>query len=284
MSKIMLSASCVVALAIGAPNPAAAQYGGAAGNLLGTMFNGIAQQQQQQAIQQQQAARAYQQQQYEMQREAAAAQAQANAQARQEEFARQQDALRQQNAIRARHDSDIREAARKAAEIKQQAEREAAAVRAKADAEAVKRVADQVEVAQTVAENSPENHCKEQEFAKAVLTNFNKFKVLNRLDKQVIDIEHLTTDKYDVKTTAMVCHGTFLFNDGAEVAGDFEIRKNVAGDLIYLWSPDALDGGRAHIMALNAGPMQDIQQVTGTGSQTAAPKMVVIPASDSPSP
>ena len=276
MLKMGTLASCVAIAATA--SPALAQYGGSVGGLIGGVFNGIAQQQQQQAIQQQRAAQAYQQQQYEMQREAAVAQAQANAQARQLEFREQQEA------VRTKHDADVREAARKAAEAKQEAQREAAAVKAKDDADAVKKVAEQVQAAQTVAEESPENHCKEPEFAKVVLNNFNKFKVLNRLDKQVIDIEHLTTDKYDEKTTAMVCHGTFLFDDGAEVAGDFEIRKNVAGNLIYLWTPDAIDGGRAHLLALNTGAMRDIQMVTGTGSQPAAPRMVVIPASDIPSP
>ena len=114
------------------------------------------------------------------------------------------------------------------------------------------------------------------------MENFNKFKVMHRLDRQVIDIEHITTDKYDATTTAMVCHGTFLLDNSAEVPGSFEIRKNVAGDLIYLWTADAADGGASHVRALKTGAGRDIQMVTGAPTGDGVRSMVVIPAKAEP--
>ena len=307
MLRTMLLATCCALPIVSAWQPAHAQYGGraaaigAGAGLLGGLLGGVIANQQQQAAQAQAAAQAAAQQQYEMQRQAAYAQARADAAARREEYDRQQAAIHQQQLARARHDAEVRAVAAKAAADKAEADREAQAARDQAERQAqlakdeadrqadalrqqaaleqAKREADQLMAAQTIAEEASSNHCREPAFAKVVLENFNKFKVLNRLDKQVIDIEHLTTDKYNEKTTAMVCHGTFLFDDGAEVAGDFEIRKNVAGNLISLWSPDAIDGGRAHLIALNAGPVHDLQAIGGPGGPPA-PRMIVIPASD----
>ena len=183
---------------------------------------------------------------------------------------RKQDAIRalpaaQQAVSEARAEEDrrrreIQQAEQRAREEEQQRAEQARRTAAAADARQARLL---VEQAQAIAEESAENHCKSQDTARVVIENFNRFKQMQRLDQTVLDITHITTDRNDTKTGSLVCHGTFLMSGGQEIPGSFEIRRNVAGNLIYLWSPDSADGGQAHARALADGPMRDIRSISG---------------------
>ena len=86
-------------------------------------------------------------------------------------------------------------------------------------------------IAQTTAETSPNNICRESQTARKLLDSFNELDW--PLPRQAIDIEHLVTVHADNET--MSCHGTFVIKDGQRLEGTLAFRLNVAGDPIVQW-------------------------------------------------
>ena len=125
------------------------------------------------------------------------------------------------------------EAQRKDAEADAEAAREK---QQKEDAEAQRRSA---YVAQTAAEQSSENRCKEPEIARSVMEEWSGFDAAKDANIRAIDIEHLTTTAFDPDKGVLACHGIFKTNKGFDILGTLTIRKNVAGDPISTWHSDA---------------------------------------------
>jgi hypothetical protein len=140
----------------------------------------------------------------------------AQEQAKQEELQRQQIAEQAAAAAQAQRDAANREHARQAALAAQAA----------------------AHAAQIAAENSTDNHCRDQEFARLMIQEFNRFRMMKRVEQEVIDIEHVTTTKLDAEHSDVICHGTFVTTDGLHLTGSLEMRKNIAGDPIILWKAD----------------------------------------------
>ncbi len=131
------------------------------------------------------------------------------AQQRQEAYDRQQAAIRQ---------------------AKMDAEQEAAAQRV-ADARA--RLVEETRVANLrAAEESPDNHCKEQLIAGRVIDQYNSLVRAGNAAFTAVDIEHLITEQFDAKAGTMSCHGTFVLTNGNRRAGSIVTRPNVAGTTI----------------------------------------------------
>jgi hypothetical protein len=75
--------------------------------------------------------------------------------------------------------------------------------------------------------------------AKMEIHEINAMHIFHNADVQVIDIEHVTTVAAPSNTSeTVVCHGTFLFSNGARKPGTLTFRKNIAGDPIILWKSD----------------------------------------------
>lgn len=190
------------------PNPCAA-YRPPQPGLIGAIVNPMIAQQQAQAC-------AQAQHDAELRRQYDTAQAQYRAQAQQAAAAAKQRQVEQQQAV----------------------EQATAAARAKKQAEQ-REHARQVEVAaQLAAESSPDNYCHEPKLAKVMIEEFNRFKPMKTMDEQVVDIEHVTTRKFDAGQSDVICHGTFVTTNGRNLVGTFEMKKNIAGDPIVLWKRD----------------------------------------------
>ncbi|MBE7159519.1 MAG: hypothetical protein INR62_13990 [Rhodospirillales bacterium] len=261
----LTGAVCLVAAAVvlASPRAASAQCGGyyhPPSGIVGALMAPMIAQQQAQACAQARAAEAARQQYYMMRSQQAEAEAQARAQQA------QADALVRQQQI----------------ERQQATQRAAAAARAKKETTERAAVQRAQEEAQLVAEKATNNICKDEEFAHGVIDAFNRFKVMRRYDQHVIDIEHVTTDSMDADHHTVVCHGTFLMESGLRLTGNFEVRKNVAGDMIYLWSADSADGGARHAAALRSSSMHDIQTVVGPSKEDTNHGMAVVPAKTEP--
>ncbi len=130
-----------------------------------------------------------------------------------------------------------------AAQARAQARAEQDAIRqqVRAEQEAIRAAKDAAD-RQAMAENSPNNHCRDPEVARQLIVDFNSLST--RL--QAVDIEHLTTN---VGTVADVsCHGVFVLTNGGRLEGNLNYSKNVAGDPIVRW----VDGGIASLPELPA--------------------------------
>jgi hypothetical protein len=178
----------------------------------------------------------------EQQREAQAAQQTAIAQqqraaavAHAAQIAQAQAAARQSALDLAAAEAAQRQAAQDRADAaaSAQAQRDAAAAQARVDAE--NRAA-----AQLAAENSPDNHCKEQKIAGELMLNFNNIQTVQDYNIQSVDIEHLTTIKFEVVQgkNVYVCHGVFVLMNGRHVPGTLATRINVAGNIIVRFTTD----------------------------------------------
>ena len=91
---------------------------------------------------------------------------------------------------------------------------------------------------QVLSEQSPNNKCRKAEFAKGLMESFNDFEGFKTAGYKSVDIEHLTTIKWDEENLNFVCHGTFVLTNGRNVVGTLEIRPNIAGSMITKWRPD----------------------------------------------
>lgn len=108
-----------------------------------------------------------------------------------------------------------------------------AQLRAQAAQEAERRQAEQV-----AAEQSPDNHCRNPKFAAGLMESINEFDTFKSNRMKSVDIERLTTIKWDASTGTVICHGTFIFTNGRSLTGSLQIRPNVAGEMIKQWYPD----------------------------------------------
>lgn len=89
------------------------------------------------------------------------------------------------------------------------------------------------------AEKSPNNYCKKQDVAKAVIEGWNGLDGFKDEGLKVVDIEHLTTVTFDSDAQRYSCHGVFMTNKGLNILGTITLRRNVAGDPIVAWERDA---------------------------------------------
>ena len=123
-----------------------------------------------------------------------------------------------------------------------QAREQARAERAEQEkARAVQAAANQ----QAMAENSPNNLCRDPAVARQLITDFNRLTTW----QQAVDIEHLTTNVGG--TADRSCHGVFVLTNGQRLEGNVTYRKNVAGDPIVAW----VDGGAASLPQVAPAPV-----------------------------
>lgn len=110
-----------------------------------------------------------------------------------------------------------------------------AELRAQAARESTRR-----QIEQASSEQSPNNNCRKPEFAKGLMESFNGFEAFKAAGRNSIDIEHLTTVKWDEENLNFICHGTFVLTNGQNFVGTLEIKPNIAGSMITKWRPDAV--------------------------------------------
>ncbi len=156
------------------------------------------------------------------------------AQEQQAEAAHQKDAAAQQQVeVAARtqrqHASAALQARRLRAERLAQAGREEQAVQER------RRLA---AVTLARAESAPDNHCREPDLARSVIGAWNGLDAMKAAGVKAIDIEHLTTVSFDAQNRAVACHGVFVTNRGWKIIGTATVRKNVAGDPMFVWERD----------------------------------------------
>jgi hypothetical protein len=87
-------------------------------------------------------------------------------------------------------------------------------------------------------EASPGNTCREPKLARAVLEGWSGLDTMKADGLRAIDIEHLTTVYFHGDSMTFSCHGIFVTNKGFRIAGTVELKKNVAGDPLFIWSRD----------------------------------------------
>jgi multidrug efflux pump subunit AcrA (membrane-fusion protein) len=180
--------------------------------------------------------------------QAAAIAAQQDAIARQQrvaakaaESARIQRAAQQQAADR---QAALDLAAAEAAQRQDAQDRADAAARAQAERDAavakLQRENEDRASAQLAAENSPDNHCKQPKIAGELMVNFNNIQLVQDYNVQSVDIEHLTTIRFDIiqGQNIYVCHGVFVLMNGRHVPGTLATRINVAGNVIVRFTAD----------------------------------------------
>lgn len=94
--------------------------------------------------------------------------------------------------------------------------------------------------AQLAAENAPDNRCKEPRLAGELLVNFNNLQNVQDNNIRSVDIEHLTTIRFEVVQGENVysCHGVFILINGRHVPGTLATRINVAGNVIIRFTSD----------------------------------------------
>jgi hypothetical protein len=151
----------------------------------------------------------------------AAARAQAAEQAQRVASAAQQTRRRSAQAARARQDR----------EATAQADR-AAAEQARADTRLRS-------IALIRAENAPGNLCRGPKLARLVMQGWNALDTFKELGVEVIDIEHVSTVYAHPDDESFACHGVFVTNRGWKVAGTATMKRNVAGDPMFVWNRDA---------------------------------------------
>jgi hypothetical protein len=115
-------------------------------------------------------------------------------------------------------------------QAKLDAEQQATAQR---DAEAKARLQEETRLANLrVAEDSPDNHCKERSTAGMVIESYNSLVRAGDAAFTAVDIEHLITEQFDAKAKTMSCHGTFVLTNGSRRDGSIIAHPNVAGTII----------------------------------------------------
>ncbi len=112
------------------------------------------------------------------------------------------------------------------------------------------------------AENAADNHCREAAMARRVLDAWNGLDAMKAGGIRAVDIEHLTTVSFDPADKAAACHGVFVTDQGARIVGTATLRRNVAGDPMFVWerdrnqdvsayaAPPAADGGAPEAYAV----------------------------------
>jgi DNA polymerase-3 subunit gamma/tau len=166
------------------------------------------------------------------------AQMQADAEVRAQEAA----AIRAQQAIvqQAAYDEQQRRQARMQAEAEVRALQVAATQKAAYDEQQrqIKVESETRAAAQLAAEDSPDNHCHDQKTAGQVLDYFNGLQGAADFNTRAVDIDHLTTLKFDTAHSVMSCHGAFILQDGRRMTGTLSTRLNVAGNILTTFHID----------------------------------------------
>ena len=102
------------------------------------------------------------------------------------------------------------------------------------------------------AENAPD-HCRAPELARSVMDAWNGLDAMKAAGMKAIDIEQLATVSFDADSHAVACHGVFVTDGGARIAGTATVKRNVAGDPIFVWERD----GTRDASAYTAAPSTD---------------------------
>jgi hypothetical protein len=113
-----------------------------------------------------------------------------------------------------------------------EAEAQRAAALARAEAEVQARA---VAAAQTAAETSPDNLCRQPDTARNLIKEYNGMEWPGYSPRQVVDIEHLVTIKKDSDNGILSCHGVWVHTNGLRLEGTMTMHPNVAGDIIVSW-------------------------------------------------
>ena len=129
-----------------------------------------------------------------------------------------------------------------------EAEADRVAARERVEMEAQARA---IAAAQTAAEASPDNFCRQPDTARNLIRQYNGMDWLGYTPRQVVDIEHLVTIKKDEGSGILFCHGIWVQTNGSKIEGTLTMRPNVAGDVIVTWN-------QAHWQppAVSTGPTQ----------------------------
>ena len=93
---------------------------------------------------------------------------------------------------------------------------------------------DEANAAQLAAENSPDNKCHDPVVAGTLINDFNSL-ASDTNTPHAVDIEHLTTRRYD-NENVFACRGVFVLTNGMRLAGVLSSRLNVANDPIFSFS------------------------------------------------
>jgi hypothetical protein len=123
------------------------------------------------------------------------------------------------------------------------------------------------------AEQSPGNMCRDPKLARLVLEGWSNLDAMKGEGLRAIDIEHLTTGYFHADSASFSCHGVFVTNKGFRIIGTVEVRKNVAGDPLFLWTRDEVQD-----LSLYGAPPTATALSTELGGQSklgySAPKIV----------
>jgi hypothetical protein len=93
-------------------------------------------------------------------------------------------------------------------------------------------IAENRAAAELAAENSPDNHCREQKIAGNLIDYFNGLQAASDFNARAVDIDHLSTVRFDADHQAISCHGSFILQNGNGISGTMNTRLNVAGRLL----------------------------------------------------
>ncbi len=88
-------------------------------------------------------------------------------------------------------------------------------------------------------ENAPGNICHDPKMARTVMEGWNGLDTMKDASVRVIDIEHITTVTARSGEQGVSCHGVFVTNHGTRLIGTATVRRNIAGDPMFVWERDA---------------------------------------------
>ncbi len=88
-------------------------------------------------------------------------------------------------------------------------------------------------------ENAADNICHDAKTAKIVMEGWNGLDTVKDASVRVIDIEHMTTVYAHAGDQSVSCHGVFVTSRGGRVVGTATVRRNIAGDPMFVWERDA---------------------------------------------
>ena len=128
----------------------------------------------------------------------------------------------------ARLEQDRLDAARRAEAARQEDARREAAAKQEAETRAA---------AQLAAENSPDNYCRKPTVAGDLMSSFTKLLRTQDEADEAIDIEHLTTVRYQ-DAGVWSCHGVFVLSSGRRLTGILSSRLNIAGKSLVNFHAD----------------------------------------------
>jgi hypothetical protein len=71
-----------------------------------------------------------------------------------------------------------------------------------------------------------------------LLDYFNGLQAAGDVNSRAVDIDHLTTLKFDSAHSVLSCHGYFVLMDGRHATGTLSTRLNVAGNILTTFHAD----------------------------------------------